>query len=150
MASIQFVDEWQPDRWCGAMLKICDQHIVPGADEDFRYPEQWMYLVWRPVQRFIPFNRPDGWGLTIGHPNNVLCNELPDDVTMIYLLAEHECVWSSWLRIPLICDRFEPWLVAKINQRIEEQTIDEASRYAHWYGNHDADFQRFLNRMNGL
>lgn len=137
-------DAWQPDFWCGAALKICDQHLVEVSEtEDYRYPEQWMYLLWRPAQRFVPFMRPDGWGLTLGHPREVMGNCLPEDAD-IYILNDKECVWSSWLQIPLVCGRYEPWLITQIEARRDEQKRLEATRYAQWYGNEQSDFERFL------
>ena len=49
--------------WCGAALQLCDQHVVDVSEEKaIRYPEQWMYVLWRPTDVAIPFQRPDGWG----------------------------------------------------------------------------------------
>ena len=146
--SIIFTDSWEPGHWCGAALQLCAEHLVEGEEEDTRYPEQWIYLLWRPTARAVPFNRPDGWGLTVGHPQHEMRESLPEG-TAVYLLADEECVWSSWLTIPLACDRFEPWLVAKIHAHIASQKLAESSRYAAWYGNRDADFQRFLNGLSG-
>lgn len=146
--SIIFTDSWEPGHWCGAALQLCEHHLVAGEEVDTRYPEQWIYLLWRPTARAVPFNRPDGWGLTVGHPQHVMRESLPAGAA-VYLLADVECVWSSWLTIPLACDRFEPWLVAKIRAQIASQKLAESSRYAAWYGNRDADFQRFLNGLNG-
>jgi hypothetical protein len=140
-------DEWHPDCWCGAALKICDQHIDEGNEfEDYRYPEQWMYLLWRPTDRFVPFMRPDGWGLTIGHPRDVMRECVPENAN-VYILADRECVWSSWLQIPLVCARYEPWLVTQIKARKEEQKTLEATRYAQWYGNEKTDFEKFLGQL---
>ncbi len=38
-----------------------------SVEEDISYPEQWIYLLRRPTVRAVPFNRPDGWWLTVGH-----------------------------------------------------------------------------------
>jgi hypothetical protein len=142
-------DHWKPGCWSGAILKLCDQHLVEvNAEEDYRYPEQWMYLLWRPVQRFVPFMRPDGWGLTVGHPRDTVIQCLPADAEL-YLLAEVECVWSSWLQIPLMCERYEPWLVRQIEARRTEQRQLEGSRYAQWYSNSETGFQRFLSQLTG-
>lgn len=137
-------DQWGPGLWCGAALKLCDGHVVDvSEDEAIRYPEQWMYVLWRPTDLCIPFQRPDGWGLTVGHPRDTMTNCLPPEAE-IYILSDLESVWSSWLQIPLVCERYEPWLVGKIETRRDEQRQLEASRYAQWYGAAQASFETFL------
>ncbi len=144
---MKVTDEWSPGLWCGAALKLCDQCIVDVSDDEaFRYPEQWMYVLWRPTDRYVPLTRPDGWGLTIGHPRDTMANCLPADAE-IYILSDAESVWSSWLQIPLVCERYEPWLVAKIEARREEQRRLESGRYAHWYGSTQAHFEKFLGSL---
>ena len=45
-------DQWSPGMWCGAALQLCDQHVVDVSKEKaIRYPEQWMYVLWRPTDR---------------------------------------------------------------------------------------------------
>jgi len=66
----------------------------------------------------------------------------------IYILADAECVWSSWLQIPLMCERYEPWLVTQIEARRQEQRQLELSRYAQWYGSTQVDFERFLAKLS--
>ncbi len=140
-------DQWCPGVWCGAAIKLCDQRIVNVSDENaIRYPEQWMYVLWQPAYRFVPFLRPDGWGVTIGHPREAMSQYIPEE-TEIYILADAECVWSSWLQIPLVCERYEPWLVAQIETRRMEQRQLESSRYAQWYGSTQVDFERFLGNL---
>ncbi len=140
-------DQWSPGLWCGAALKLCDRNVVDvSEDEAIRYPEQWMYVLWRPTDLRTPFQRPDGWGLTVGHPRETMANCLPAEAE-IYILSDLECVWSSWLQIPLVCERYEPWLVAKIEAGREEQRQLEASRYAQWYGTTQASFEKFLGSL---
>lgn len=140
-------DQWSPGMWCGAALQLCDQHVVDVSKEKaIRYPEQWMYVLWRPTDIAIPFQRPDGWGLTVGHPRDTMESCLPAQ-SEIYILPDAESVWSSWLQIPLVCERYEPWLVAKIEARRNEQLQLEASRYAQWYGTTQASFEKFLGTL---
>ena len=75
--SIIFTDSWEPGHWCGAALQLCAEHLVEGEEEDTRYPEQWIYLLWRPTAHAVPFRRPDGWGLTVGHPQHEMRECLP-------------------------------------------------------------------------
>lgn len=136
---------WQPGCWCAAVLKLTDQHVVwESEDEGTRYPEQWMYALWRPTAQSKPLTRPDIWGLTVGHPRVELC-KLVDSPSNVYLLSEEECLWSSWLAIPLVCDRLEPWLSTAISQKITEQGVAERVRYARWFGDEQSRFNRFLN-----
>lgn len=76
-SSIIFTDSREPGHWCGAALRLCEPHLVVGEEEDTRYPEQWIYLLWRPTARAVPFSRPDGWGLTVGHPQHEMRECLP-------------------------------------------------------------------------
>ena len=141
-------DQWRPGVWCGSAIKLCDQHVVEfSAEQDIRYPEQWMYVLWQPAYRAVPFLRPDGWGVTLGHPRETMAQCLPVEAE-IYILADAECAWSSWLQIPLVCERYEPWLVAQIEARRQEQRQLESSRYAQWYGSTQVDFERFLAKLS--
>lgn len=78
--------------------------VEVSAEEDIRYPEQWMYVLWRPVYRFVPFLRPDGWGVTLGPPRETMAQCLPAEAD-VYILADAECAWyqghcmSCWLRV---------------------------------------------------
>ena len=150
---LNYTTVWQPGHWCVAMLQVCEQHITDGDSEDelFRYPEQWMYTLWRPSLRFLPFNRPDAFGLTIGKPHSVIEEQMAtqDADATLYVVETSEWLWSSWLSIPLLCDRLEPWLVRQIQSRIGEQRAAESGRYLQWYGSREADFQRFLRNLSG-
>lgn len=139
--------QWQPGCWCAAVLKLCDQHIVwENEDQGTRYPDQWMFSLWRPMRESKPFIRPDAWGLTIGHPREELRN-LVGDAANVYMLQDGECLWSSWLTIPQVCDRYEPWLTTAIEETITTQRAAERARYLQWYGSEQMQFNQFLKKV---
>lgn len=146
---MRLTDEWAPGCWSAAVLKVSEQHIVwsdPEESEGVRYPEQWMFVLWRPFDEPRPFRRPDAWGMTIGHPKDEVA-KMVDNLSTVYILPDKECLWSSWLTIPLICDRFEPWLISAIQMAIQTQQAAERGRYALWYGNERTVFDQFLQRV---
>lgn len=146
---MRFTDEWVPGCWSAAVLQVSEQHIVwsdPEESEGTRYPAQWMFVLWRPFDETRPFRRPDAWGLTIGHPREEVARTVGESGT-VYVLQDSECLWSSWLTIPLVCDRFEPWLTTAIQAAIQAQQTTERHRYARWYGNERTEFDQFLRRV---
>lgn len=111
-----------------------------------RYPEQWMFVVWRPMTEAKPFVRPDAWGLTIGRPEPEL-QRLVGQGAEVYLLADDECLWSAWLTIPQICERYEPWLTSAIEEALGVQRAAERARCVDWYGSEQAQFNKFLKQV---
>ncbi|KJA11107.1 hypothetical protein RP29_07425 [Acidovorax temperans] len=105
-----------------------------------------MFVVWRPMTQQLPFVRPDGWGLTIGHPKQQLAKMIPPSDT-VYILQDRECLWSAWLSIPLVCERYEPWLTTAIETAQTQQRSAEQSRWAQWYGNEQDRFQKFISQV---
>ena len=139
-------DVWASGCWCAAALKLCDERIEWEADDGVRFPEQWMFVVWRPMTQPFPFVRPDGWGLSIGHPKQQLVKMIPPSDT-VYILQDRECLWSAWLSIPLVCERYEPWLTSAIETAQAQQRSAEQSRWAQWYGNEQGRFQKFISQV---
>lgn len=139
-------DVWASGCWCAAALKLCDERIEWEADDGVRFPEQWMFVVWRPMTQPLPFVRPNGWGLSIGHPKQQLAEMIPPSET-VYILQDRECLWSAWLSIPLVCERYEPWLTAAIETAQAQQRSAEQSRWAQWYGDEQGRFQKFISQV---
>ena len=105
-------------------------------------------MLWRPALTPLPFLKPDVWHITTENDLEAeLAHLLPDDAT-VYWLSEPECSWSTWLRIPLATEWFEPWLVEKFKARIAEQTEAEQGRYRHWFGDDKSRFHDFLKQLN--
>lgn len=143
---MNLIDEWQAGCWSVAALQLCEMHIVEGCDEEFRCPEQWMFVAWRPNAKALPRAMPDGWGLTVGIPWHKLTEIVGTDP--VYELDQEECLWSSWLSIPLVCDRYEPWLTTVITDAKAKAHRFELSVFGMRYGDHAKDTQRFLNQIS--
>lgn len=140
---------WEPGCWCTASIRLCESRIEWEGDHGTRYPEQWMYVLWRPTQRALPWQTPDGWGLTIGPPDAEVTEQVGPGAR-VYTLAPQECVWSAWLSIPLVCDRFEPWLTEALQTVQAAQRQREQEHYGALYGRRQDDFQKFLRQVTGL
>lgn len=141
------LSHWAAGCWCAASLRICEQLIIPHSEEeDIRLPEQWMFVLWRPMSEPRALGRPDAWGLTVGHPGQELAR-LTGDGGNIYLLQDDECCWSSWLSIALICERHDPWLTSAVEGCITAQRAAERDRFMRCYGSEDVQFNRFLRRV---
>lgn len=145
---MNIVDDWTPECWVVALTQICEAGTVTGPEGDIRYPEQWMYVTWKPGSLFMPRTMPDGWGLTVGDPWHTLLEIFGTDP--VCELDSEECLWSAWLSIPLACDRFEPWLTTAIAARQQAERAQELEKFAERYGNHAAGTQKFLQQISGI
>lgn len=139
---LNLIDRWQPGCWCGAALLTSQAHEVEGPETIDRYPEQWMFVVWRPMDRALPFWRPDGWGHTIGPPWDALADAA--EGAAFLLLQEADCLWSAWLEMALTCETTEPWYTDALRRCRDEQLAAERRRYVQWYGSDVEEFQHFM------
>lgn len=140
---LNLIDRWQPGCWCGAALLTSPAHEVEGPDNIDRYPEQWMFVVWRPTEQAWPFSRPDCWGHTIGAPWSAMAKAAGGSALL--LLGEANCLWSAWWEISLTCDSSEPWYTDALRRCRDEQLVAERRRYAQWYGSDVEEFQHFMS-----
>ena len=139
------IEKWQRGCWYGAALLTCPAHELEGSDTIERYPEQWMFVVWRPMDYALPFWRPDAWGHTVGPPWSAMADATEGAPTLL-LEAEH-CLWSAWLEIPLSCETIAPWYASQLRCRREEQRAAERLRYRQWYRSDVESFQHFIGRV---
>jgi hypothetical protein len=139
------IDAWRPGCWCAARLKLCDVHVVEGEHEDTRYPEQWMAVLWRPMAQALPWWRPDGWAFTVGSPQPWITESV--EGAPVYVLADHECLWSAWLDISLACERTEPWFTRLLQEHKARQLDAEMERNIAWYGSRGREFEHFLQQL---
>lgn len=145
--ALNLLDSWRPGCWCGAALKLCDQRIVETGEALERYPEQWMYVLWRPMLTALPFVRPDCWGHSVGRPWLEVEKAVED--APLYLLKPHECLWSAWIDLSLVCDRFVPWFTEVLQVASDAQRRAEREQYAFWYGSGHQKFQQFMAQVVG-
>lgn len=131
---------WRPGCWCAATLELGS--ACAGA------PVQWMYVVWRPMQRPLPFLRPDGWGVVADRASQAVA-ECIEPGAAVYVLGDDECLWSAWLDMALACVRMEPWLEALVQQRCQQERQAERARYLAWYGSRESSFDRFMDQVVG-
>lgn len=144
---LNLLDTWSPGCWCGAALKLCGQRIVDTDDTLERYPEQWMYVLWRPMAEALPFVRPDCWGYSVGRPWPEVTEAVGD--APLYLLPAEDCLWSVWIELSLVCERYEPWFTDVLHGVRDDQRRAERERYVRWYGSRQQDFQKFLKYVVG-
>lgn len=142
---MNIVDEWTPDCWVAALTQICEANTVSGPEGDIRYPEQWMYVTWKPMHSSMPRTAPDGWGLTVGDPWHTLLEIFGTDP--VCELDSEDCLWSAWLSIPLACDRFAPWLTSAITAAQQKARVQELVNFAERYGNYAEDTQKILQKI---
>lgn len=145
--TLNLLDEWCPGCWRGAALKLCDRHTVETEESLDRYPEQWMFVLWRPMAKALPFMRPDCWGHSNGHPWASVAEAVGD--APLYLLPTDDCLWSAWIDLSLVCDRYEPWFTGMLQTLRDAQRQAERERYVAWYGCRQQDFQHFLSQVVG-
>ena len=137
--------EWEPGCWCAATLKLCTQFSVDDGDSILRYPEQWVYFLWRPAAHAQPYMRPDCYGLTLGASADKIAEGT--EAAPVYLLHDHECDWASLLEIVLVCSDLEPWLHNIITGWQQRKQREMRERFVSLYGSESADFQRFLAKL---
>ena len=130
---------WDETRWCAAKLCLCGA-ADPG--KEFARPEQWIYFLWRPAFKAVPFRAPDAYGFTAEEPDAAVARDARD--APVYWLQDDECDWASWLQVPLACDDLEPWLYEVIRTALEEQRIVTAIRWRERFGSDRREFLRFL------
>lgn len=143
---INRIDHWEPGCWVVAVLKLRAPFQVETENAIVRYPEQWVYFLWRPMERALPFITPDCVSLTVGDPFDQLASTVKG--APIYLLAETECDWPSWLEILLICDNSPPWLRDVILCQQGEARQAQRQCFRRLYGDGDEfEFESFMKRI---
>jgi hypothetical protein len=140
-----YLDIWQPGCWCASTLKLCSTHLTEHDGEATRYPEQWIFVLWRPINEPRPYIHPDCWGITVGDPSSEIFSSSEGDP--IYLLSDDECLWSAWIDIALHCDQYEPWIVEHLLTLKDRQLELEKNRNTARYGGVDQEFHQFLSRL---
>jgi hypothetical protein len=73
-----------------------------------------MAVLWRPMAQALPWDRPDGWAFTVGSPEFWIAESV--EGAPVYVLADHECLWSAWLDMSLACERTEPWFTRLLQE----------------------------------
>lgn len=140
------IDHWEPGCWVVALLKLCGPFQVETESKIVRYPEQWTYFLWRPMERALPHVTPDCFTLTVGAPLDDLATKVGSNP--VYILRECECDWPSWLEILLVCDNNPPWLREIIEARQDEKRREMRHRLQYSYGPGDEfEFQSFIMRV---
>lgn len=142
------LQSWSPEAWTAALLKLCDRQEVETEAEIVRYPEQWLYCLWKPSQVALPFRRPDCYGFSVGAPFVPIQRDVAS--APVYVARDDECYWPALLDIPLACDALEPWLTNLLRQHREEQLFAAHRRDMAWYGSEVGEFQRFLKAARAL
>lgn len=145
---LNLLDSWLPGCWCVAVLKICDEGAEETERQLTRFPEQWAYMLWRPMDVAIPHVRPDRWGLTVGQPWDEVRHAV--GTAPLWRVGQESCAWSSWLAIALAFpDELAPWLVEKIRTVQIEQMEAERQRNLAWYASSAKPFDVFLGKVLG-
>ncbi|MBH9553969.1 hypothetical protein [Inhella gelatinilytica] len=131
MEHMEFVDEPSAEAWCGAVLKLCDEQIEGEGLDAVKHPEQWAFVLWCPDGANLPARRPDAWGLDTQHPVARIAGILKG--APIYELEDHETLWSSWLRIFLVCQEADARIAEALQdgllQAIQREDAEFVARY---------------------
>lgn len=137
--------EWEPGCWCAATIQICERgHIIEDGGRA-RYPAQWAYFVWTPLNKAIPHATPSGWGILPNAPEPDLAEII--DGAPVYFLNEFEVDWPTLLDILLECEHAEPWLEEQI---VRQRKKAESRRREYWtrlYGDDRPAFEAFMRKL---
>ncbi|WP_225783979.1 hypothetical protein [Xenophilus sp. Marseille-Q4582] len=139
---------WKPGCWSIALRKVCDVRLLETEAEIERYPEQWAFVLWRPMEAPQPFVRPDCWGFTIGSPDDEVKRLIAGQGGgEMYGVPDENCIWSMWIDAALACDTYEPWFTQVLQDFRDRERVLERQRLLGWYGHDAARFHHFLDQV---
>ena len=121
--------QWAPGKWPVAAHKLCDAH----QNEYRRFPEQWIYFLWRPVYRDIPYRDPDCIGYSIGDPFDQILENVQNEP--LFLLNDDECNWPALLELTLAVDDLEEWIEIMVRKLLVEKKQLVMARWQRKFGN---------------
>lgn len=119
--------EWTPDKWCVAVHQLCTSYVKDME----RYPEQWLYFLWRPSNKAMPYRDPDCIGYAVGDPFDQIQEAIQKEP--LYLLQEEECYWPAMLELTLMVDNLEDWVAELVCELQREKRRDVHERWLRRY-----------------
>jgi len=121
------LSEWAPTKWCVAAQILCTAFEAEGE----RYPEQWVYFLWRPGGKAVPYRDPDCVGYAVGDPFDQINDTIGKEP--MYVLQEDECHWPALLELTLTVDDLEDWIAGLVRKLLEEKKRNVHDRWRHKY-----------------
>lgn len=102
---------WSSEHWYVATLPLTREI---GSGSASVAPARWLYLLWKPSVRAIPYREPDVISVTHGDPWPLIreaCDQAP-----VYELKDNECDWPSWLDMLLHLPQDDEWTAALLRK----------------------------------
>lgn len=123
------MSQWAHGKWPVAAHKLCDAHETSYH----RFPEQWVYFLWRPDTRDMPYRDPDCICYSIGDPFDQIMASINN--APLYLLKDDECDWPALLELTLAVDELEEWIEILVRKLLAEKKQIVMERWHQKFGN---------------
>jgi hypothetical protein len=116
-------EEWSEDSWCVATLQL-GQGIAGRAPDASAL---WLYLLWPPTDRPLPFREPTFLSIVEDDPWLDITEGC--DGEPVYELLDDECDWGTWLDMAMHLEGVGDWNAALLRKARKEK---QAAKHAHW------------------